>query len=94
MGNSLSRETNSGLPSQEIPSALRNPKIHYRSIENTPFWESDSGLPSQKIIFPLSQQGNPYSRPDEVKFEIYLILPAALDREVYSASNKNKYRKH
>jgi hypothetical protein len=31
---------------------------------------------------------------DEVKFEIYLILPAALDPGVYSASNRNEYRKH
>jgi hypothetical protein len=29
-----------------------------------------------------------------VKFEIYLILPAALGPRVYSASNKNEYRKH
>jgi hypothetical protein len=29
------------------------------------------------------------SRPDEVKFSIYLILPAALGPAVYSASNRN-----
>jgi hypothetical protein len=34
------------------------------------------------------------SRPDEVKFEIYLILPAAIGPGVYSASNRNEYRKH
>jgi hypothetical protein len=32
------------------------------------------------------------SRPDEVKFLIYLILPAALGPEVHSASNRNEYR--
>jgi hypothetical protein len=36
------------------------------------------------------------SRPDEVTdfFSIYLILPAALDPGVYSASNRNEYQKH
>jgi hypothetical protein len=34
------------------------------------------------------------SRPDEVKFEIYLILPAVLGPSVYSASNRNEYRKY
>jgi hypothetical protein len=34
------------------------------------------------------------SSPDEVKFYIYLILPAALGPGVYSASNRNEYRKH
>jgi hypothetical protein len=34
------------------------------------------------------------SRPDQVKFLIYLILPAVLGPEVYSASNINEYRKH
>jgi hypothetical protein len=35
------------------------------------------------------------SRPDEVIqfFSIYLILPAALGRGVYSASNRNKFQK-
>jgi hypothetical protein len=33
------------------------------------------------------------SRPDEVNFSIYLILPAALDPGVYSASNRNEYQK-
>jgi hypothetical protein len=35
------------------------------------------------------------SRSDEVNelFSIYLILPAALDPEVYSASNRNEYQK-
>jgi hypothetical protein len=34
------------------------------------------------------------SRPDEVNFFlIYLILPAALDPWVYSASNRDEYRK-
>jgi hypothetical protein len=28
-----------------------------------------------------------------VKFEIYLIIPAALGPEVYSACNRNEYRK-
>jgi hypothetical protein len=32
------------------------------------------------------------SRPDEVKFYIYLILPAALGPGAYSASNRNEYR--
>jgi hypothetical protein len=34
------------------------------------------------------------SRTDEVKFSIYLILPAALDPVVYSASKKNEYGKY
>jgi hypothetical protein len=34
------------------------------------------------------------SRPHEVKFLIYVILPAAIAPGVYSASNRNKYRKH
>jgi hypothetical protein len=34
------------------------------------------------------------SRLDEVKFSIYLILPATLGSRVYSASNRNEYRKH
>jgi hypothetical protein len=34
------------------------------------------------------------SRPDEVKFQIYLILPAVLGPGVYSASDRNEYRKH
>jgi hypothetical protein len=35
------------------------------------------------------------SRSDEVKafFSIYLILPATLRPEVYSASNRNEYQK-
>jgi hypothetical protein len=34
-------------------------------------------------------------RPDEVNFLIYvIILPAALDPGVYSASNRNEYQKH
>jgi hypothetical protein len=35
------------------------------------------------------------SRPDEVNeyFSIYLILPAALDPGVHSASNRNEYQK-
>jgi hypothetical protein len=33
------------------------------------------------------------SRPDEVKFLIYLILPATLGPGVHSASNRNEYRK-
>jgi hypothetical protein len=35
------------------------------------------------------------SRPDEVNdiFLVYLILPAALDPGVYSASNRNEYQK-
>jgi hypothetical protein len=36
------------------------------------------------------------STPDEVNeffFSIYLILPATLDPEVYSASNGNEYQK-
>jgi hypothetical protein len=32
------------------------------------------------------------SRPDEVN-EFYLILPAALGKEIYSASNRNEYQK-
>jgi hypothetical protein len=31
---------------------------------------------------------------DEVKFQIYLILPAALGLAVYSASNRNEYWKY
>jgi hypothetical protein len=36
------------------------------------------------------------SRPNEVNdfFSMYLTLPAALGPEVYSASNRNEYRKH
>jgi hypothetical protein len=34
------------------------------------------------------------SRPDEVDFEMYLILPAALGPAVYSASNRTEYQKH
>jgi hypothetical protein len=34
------------------------------------------------------------SIPDEVMFSIYLIPPAALGPGVYSASNRNEYRKH
>jgi hypothetical protein len=34
------------------------------------------------------------SRPDEVKFYIYLILLAALSPGVYSASNRKEYRKY
>jgi hypothetical protein len=34
------------------------------------------------------------SIPDEVNFYIYLILPAALDPEVYSASNRNEYQEY
>jgi hypothetical protein len=34
------------------------------------------------------------SIPDEVIFSIYLILPAALGPGVYSASNRNEYRKY
>jgi hypothetical protein len=34
------------------------------------------------------------SRPDEVNFSIYLILPAALCPGDYSASNINEYQKH
>jgi hypothetical protein len=33
------------------------------------------------------------SRPDEVNFSIYLILPAALGPGVHSASNRNEYQK-
>jgi hypothetical protein len=33
------------------------------------------------------------SRPDELNFSIYLILPAALGPEVYFASNRNEYQK-
>jgi hypothetical protein len=35
------------------------------------------------------------SRPNEVNafFSIYIILPAALDHGLYSASNRNKYQK-
>jgi hypothetical protein len=33
------------------------------------------------------------SRPDEVNFSIYLILPAALGPGVYSTSNINEYQK-
>jgi hypothetical protein len=33
------------------------------------------------------------SRPDEVKFYIYLIIPAVLGPGVYSASNRNQYQK-
>jgi hypothetical protein len=33
------------------------------------------------------------SRPDEVNFSIYLILPAALAPGVHSASNRNEYHK-
>jgi hypothetical protein len=32
--------------------------------------------------------------PDEVIFFLNLILPAALGPGVYSASNRNEYRKH
>jgi hypothetical protein len=32
--------------------------------------------------------------PDEVIFLIYLILPAALGPGIYSASNRNDYKKH
>jgi hypothetical protein len=31
---------------------------------------------------------------DEVIFLIYVILPAAVDPEVYSAANRNEYQKH
>jgi hypothetical protein len=34
------------------------------------------------------------SRPNEVRFSIYLILPAALGPGVRSFSNRNEYRKH
>jgi hypothetical protein len=36
------------------------------------------------------------SRPDEVNefFSIYLIFPAALGPEIYSASNRKEYQKH
>jgi hypothetical protein len=33
------------------------------------------------------------SRPDELNFSIYLFLLAALDPEVYSASNRKEYQK-
>jgi hypothetical protein len=33
------------------------------------------------------------SRPGEVNFSIYLILPAALGPGVHSAFNKNEYQK-
>jgi hypothetical protein len=33
------------------------------------------------------------SRPNEVSFSIYLILPATLGPGVYSASNRNEYQK-
>jgi hypothetical protein len=33
------------------------------------------------------------SRPDEVNFSIYLILPAALGLGVHSASNRNEFQK-
>jgi hypothetical protein len=33
------------------------------------------------------------SRPDEVNVSIYLILSAALDPGVYSASDRNEYQK-
>jgi hypothetical protein len=33
-------------------------------------------------------------KPNEVKLSIYLILPATLGPGVYSASNRNEYRKH
>jgi hypothetical protein len=33
------------------------------------------------------------SIPDEVIFSVYLILAAALDPEVYLASNRNEYQK-
>jgi hypothetical protein len=32
--------------------------------------------------------------PDEVNFNIYLLLPAALCHGVYSASNRNEYQKY
>jgi hypothetical protein len=40
-------------------------------------------------------QGTSGSRLDEVNyfFSIYLILPAAIHPEVYSASNRNEYQK-
>jgi hypothetical protein len=34
------------------------------------------------------------SIPDELKFYVYLNLPAALGLGVYSASNRNEYQKH
>jgi hypothetical protein len=34
------------------------------------------------------------SIPDEANFKMYLKLPAALSPGVYSASNRNEYRKH
>jgi hypothetical protein len=34
------------------------------------------------------------TRWGELIFSIYLIFPAALDPEVYSASNRNEYQKH
>jgi hypothetical protein len=34
------------------------------------------------------------SRPDEVNFEIYQLLLAALGPGVHSASNRNEYQKH
>jgi hypothetical protein len=34
------------------------------------------------------------SIPDEVNFQIYLILPATPGPGVYSASNRNEYQKH
>jgi hypothetical protein len=33
------------------------------------------------------------SKPDEILFSIYLILPAALGPGVYSGSNRNEYQK-
>jgi hypothetical protein len=34
-----------------------------------------------------------YSRPDEVNFTMYIILPIALGLGVHSASNRNEYQK-
>jgi hypothetical protein len=33
------------------------------------------------------------SRPDEVNFSIYLILPVSLGPGIHSASNRNEYQK-
>jgi hypothetical protein len=56
----------------------------------TNMWSSTACY-TDSFIFFLKVAG---SRPDEVNFLIYLILPAALGPGVYSASHRNEYQKH
>jgi hypothetical protein len=45
------------------------------------------------VVKPLRYKPVAGSRPDEVNFEIYVILPAALGPGVHSAPNRNEYEK-